>query len=52
MLGQRGSRLGRHTCQGDNIILSRSTIITVIVQIKIDMVGILADDTAGEFAIF
>ena len=51
MLCQLGSRLSRHTCQGDDIILSRRRVIAVVVQIKVDMVGILTDHTAGELAI-
>ena len=50
-LGIRSLGLGRHTGDGDDIGLLRDGVVAVIVQVEVDVVGILADDTARELAV-
>ena len=44
-------RLRRHAGDGDDIGLLRDGVVTVIVQVEVDVVGILADDTTRELAV-
>ena len=50
-LGIRTGRLHCHTGNRDYVILHSGTVATVVVEIEVDMVGILANDAAGELAI-